>query len=134
MTAARRAVVEALVIGPHHTTVAEVLAAVRRHDPDAQESTVYRTLDRLVELEVVTPIETAGGATTFHLPSVAHHHLVCDRCGRVTGAAPDLLDEVAERLRSEHGFDLRADAVTLPGRCVDCAAPSPADVDRHRPH
>lgn len=128
VTEARRRVVEALVVGDgHHVTAPELVAAVRHLDADAQESTVYRTLDRLVAVGVLTPIETAGAATTFHFATAAHHHLVCDRCGRVTGAPPDLLDGVAERLSAEHGFVLRSDAVTLPGRCVDCSSPAPAD-------
>lgn len=130
VTAARRRVVEALVTGPHHhVTAPELLVSVREVDPHAQESTVYRTLERLVEIGALTPIETPGAATTYHLASVAHHHLVCDRCGRVVGAPADLLDEVAARLRAEHGFVLRPDAVTLPGRCVDCSDPAPPDAD-----
>ena len=129
MTAARRHVVEVLVaLDGHHVTAPELVAAVQAADPDAQASTVYRTIDRLVAHAILTPIETAGGATTFHFATAAHHHLVCDRCGRVQGAAPDLLADVAERLRRDHGFDLRADAVTLPGRCLDCEAP---DTDQH---
>lgn len=127
VTAARRHVVEVLVaLEGHHVTAPELVAAVRAADPDAQESTVYRTVDRLVAHEILTPIETAGGATTFHFSTAAHHHLVCERCGRVLGAAPDLLAEVADRLRREHGFELRADAVTLPGRCIDCDATRPS--------
>lgn len=130
VTDARRQVVEALVAADgHHITAPQVLDAVRRQDPAFHESTVYRTLDRLAELGVVTVIEVAGGPAVYHLPTRAHHHLVCDRCGRVVGASPDLLRTVADRLRAEYGFELRAEAVTLPGRCVGCEVPTgPAPV------
>jgi Fur family ferric uptake transcriptional regulator len=130
ITASRRRVVETLVSGGHHhVTAPGLVAAVRAVDPDAQESTVYRTLERLVEIGVLTPIEAPGAATTFHFASAAHHHLVCDSCGRVVGAPSDLLGAVAQRLRAEHGFVLRPDAVTLPGRCLDCTDPTPPDAD-----
>lgn len=115
--------VEALVGGPgHHLTAPQVLDALRRTDAQFHESSVYRTLDRLVEIGAVTRIDVSGGSTVYHLPARAHHHLVCDRCGRISGADPDLLSGVAEQVRRDQGFVLRDEAVTLPGRCHDCAS------------
>jgi len=132
VTASRVAVVEELVGSPtHHLTASELLESLRVHRPGFQESTVYRTLDRLVEVGAVTRIEVDGGPAVFHLASAAHHHVVCERCGRVVGVPASLLDAVAARLRRDHGFELRADAVTLPGRCVDCETEHPADVGGH---
>lgn len=138
MTRSRRLVVEALLGGlGHHVTAPEVVEAVRRVDPAFHESTVYRTLDRLTELGLVTRIEVAEGPAVFHLPRRAHHHLVCERCGRIVGASPELLAEVADRLAAEHGFVLRPEAVTLPGRCAACddgdvaAAGSPSSGHAH---
>ncbi len=115
--------VEALVGGPgHHLTAPQVLEAVRRIDGQFHESSVYRTLDRLVEIGAVTRIDVSGGSTVYHLPARAHHHLVCDGCGRISGADPDLLAAVADQVRRDQGFVLRDEAVTLPGLCGECAA------------
>ncbi|WP_426571800.1 Fur family transcriptional regulator [Aquihabitans sp. McL0605] len=123
VTLARKAVVDALVSVPgHHPTAPEVVERVRAVDPDFHESTVYRTLDTLADLGVVTRIEGAGGAVVHHLPEAAHHHLVCDQCGEVTGADPRLLSSVARKVLAEHGFVLRTEAITLPGRCAACTA------------
>jgi Fur family ferric uptake transcriptional regulator len=142
VTEPRRAVVHALVASTHHhVTVPALLQALRQVDPDVHESTVYRTLDRLADLGVVTPIEQPGGPTVYHLPERAHHHLVCEGCGRIVGASPDLLTSVGERLAAEHGFALRHEAVTLPGLCAECAGAAggrstwepggAASIDRH---
>ncbi|MCU1497467.1 MAG: fur [Acidimicrobiales bacterium] len=129
ITSARTLVVEVLVAGPnHHVTAPEVVDAVRAVDPAFHESTVYRTLERLEELGVVTRIEVTGGAAVYHLPMQAHHHLLCERCGRITGGDPRLLAEVAARLLADHGFVLRPQAVTLPGRCADCADRAAVDA------
>lgn len=123
ITQSRKLVVDVLVSGPsHHVTAPEVVEAVRAVDPDFHESTVYRTLDRLSDLGLVTRIEAVGGPAVYHLPEEAHHHLVCDRCGRIIGTEPGLLADVAARLARDHGFVLRPEAVTLPGHCADCAA------------
>lgn len=140
VTEPRRAVVEALVASiHHHVTAPDLLDTLRQADPEVHESTVYRTLDRLAELGVVTPIEQSGAAIVYHLPERAHHHLVCEECGQIVGASPDLLRSVGERLAADHGFELRHEAVTLPGRCAACAGASPPTgrsssavvVDRH---
>ena len=97
------------------------------HDPRFHESTVYRTLERLVEVGVVTRIEVDSGPSVYHLAVEApHHHLACERCGRVVGVPTDLVETLAEELRERFGFLLRADAVTFPGRCVDCLASTPS--------
>lgn len=113
--------IDELVNGPvHHVTAQDLVDRLRRRDPSFHESTVYRTLDRLVTLGEVTRIEVDGGAAVYHLAASAHHHVVCENCGRVVGIDPDVLEPLARRLRQEHGFELRSDAVTLPGRCVRC--------------
>lgn len=133
ITASRIAVIDAIVEGAdHHLTAVDLLVTLRRERTDFPESTVYRTLDRLVEVGALTRIEVDGGPAVYHLGTSAHHHVVCDRCGRIFGIGATLLDPVADRLRVDHGFVLRAEAVTLPGRCLDCEAHHPHDVGGHR--
>jgi Fe2+ or Zn2+ uptake regulation protein len=123
VTASRRAVIDAMVASrSHHMTAADVVDAVRADHPDFHESTVYRTLDRLTDLRVITRIQIGPGPAVFHLPVVAHHHLVCDRCGTVEEAPADVLDAVAVRVRREHGFILDPRASALHGLCASCRA------------
>lgn len=125
LTATRKAVVRALLgSGDHHLTAADVTRAVRDLDPEFQESTVYRTLDRLAELGIVDHVHIGHGAAVYHLTDAEHrhHHLVCDGCGRVIEVAPSLLDSVARRVEREHGFVLDAGHFALGGTCARCRA------------
>lgn len=123
ITRSRRLVIEALLDHhSHHVTAADVVMAIRRVDPDFYESTAYRTLDRLVELAVVDRVQLGPGAAVYHLPHRPHLHLVCDRCGVVTEADSDLLDGVAARVRSGHGFTLDPATSALSGTCPSCSA------------
>jgi len=129
LTGPRVAVVEALVASPgHHVTAGEVVEHLRRVDPGFHESTVYRSLERLVEAGLITRIEVDSGPAVYHLTTAPHHHVVCERCGRVTGVPADLLDGVAKKLLGAHSFELRTDAVTLPGRCIRCPEPASGPV------
>jgi Fur family ferric uptake transcriptional regulator len=121
VTRSRRAVIDALVRGPsHHMTAAEIVARIRADDPEFYESTVYRTLDRLLALGVVERVQLGAGGAVFHLPHVPHHHLVCQHCGEVFEIPAALLDDVAARIHAEHGFRLRPSASTLVGSCRRC--------------
>jgi Fur family ferric uptake transcriptional regulator len=123
VTRPRRIVIDAMLAAPeHHLTGPDVVAAVRRSHPDFYESTVYRTLDRLVELGAVERLHLGPGPAVFHLAAGhAHHHLVCDQCGAVVEIDGSLLGSLARRVRAEHGFVLRPEATTLGGRCASCA-------------
>jgi len=126
VTGPRRRVIEAMLASPsHHLTAAEVVSAVRVDDPDFYESTVYRTLDRLVELAVIDRVQLGPGATIFHLSHRPHRHLVCEHCGEVTEVPADLFDELAERVNAEHRFFLRSSASTLVGSCERCESSRP---------
>ncbi len=121
MTSARRTVVEAIVeSGRHHFTAPEVIDAVQRRSPGFPESTVYRTIDRLMELGVLTALPVSPGTTTLHLATEQHHHLVCRSCGSVSEADADLLDDVAMRLATRGSFLDRPSAATLHGVCSIC--------------
>jgi Fur family ferric uptake transcriptional regulator len=122
VTAPRRRVIEAMLAAPsHHLTAADIVEAVRETDPAFYESTVYRTLDRLVELSVVERVQIGQGAAIFHLPHRPHHHLVCECCGDVTEVSADLLDDLAGQVKAQHAFVLRPSASTLVGSCRRCA-------------
>jgi Fur family ferric uptake transcriptional regulator len=121
VTAPRRLVIETMVALPdHHLTAAEIVAAVREREPEFYVSTVYRTLDLLVDLAVVERVQLGPGAAIYHVPHRPHHHLLCEECGAVTEVSADLLDDLAERLDAEHRFTLRAQASTLVGVCARC--------------
>jgi Fur family ferric uptake transcriptional regulator len=123
MTRPRRLVINALLSGPgHHMTASDIVAAVRADDPEFYESTVYRTLDRLLELGVVERVQLGPGGAVFHLPHRPHHHLVCERCGNVIEIPAAVLDDLSTRIRAEHGFRLRPSASTLVGSCARCDA------------
>jgi Fur family ferric uptake transcriptional regulator len=93
-------------------------------DADAHRATVYRTLDRLEELGVVSHVHLGHGPSTFHLDHVEgrpHHHAVCSSCGAVVEVPTGALDALADGLRSEYGFELSSQHFALSGRCSSCA-------------
>lgn len=121
LTPARRTIVTALVEAGTHVTADELAATVQERLPDVHLSTIYRTLDRLEELGVIEHVHLGHGRAVYHLADERHHHLVCDRCGWVTGVPSDLFDDVATSVKKRYGFVLDPTHFSLGGLCRECA-------------
>jgi Fur family ferric uptake transcriptional regulator len=120
ITAARRAVVEALIgAGAEHITADEVASRVESIHPEVHRSTIYRTLDALEDLGVLNHVHLGHGPSTYHLTADTHLHAVCDVCGSVVELPPDALDGVARRL-ARKGFRLAPQHFAFAGRCRTC--------------
>ncbi|EFC82701.1 Fur family transcriptional regulator [Parafrankia sp. EUN1f] len=122
LTPQRQLVLEAVAkLG--HATPEAIVHEVRQTASAINISTVYRTLDLLEELELVSHAHLGHGAPTYHVTGVDPHvHLVCGSCGAVREISPDRLAAVVSELRSELGFVVDMAHLTLAGRCAECTA------------
>ena len=110
-----------------HATPDEVCGEVRRTARGVNISTVYRTLELLEGLGLVTHTHLGHGAPTYHPAEVDDHlHLVCLDCGGVTEADVALADPLVGRLAAAHGFDTDVQHFAIYGRCAACAAAAPS--------
>lgn len=121
VTSARRALLAALIGSDGHLTAEDLAESVRKLQPDVHLSTVYRALDALEALGVVDHVHLGHGRAIYHLADSAHHHLVCESCGRVVEIEPSVLAPLALRLRDDHGFSVRTRHFALVGLCSDCS-------------
>jgi len=104
-----------------HVTGAELVEACRTIDPATTPSTVYRTLDVLEDLGLVSHSHGREGREEFHVrPAGEHGHLVCSGCGRRWDLGAGELRPLAESLRAGRGFEVAVDHLTIEGRCPDC--------------
>ena len=120
VTPQRQLVLEA-VATLHHATPEEIAACVQRTAKGVNISTIYRTLELLDSLGLVTHTHLNHGAPTYHLASDANHvHLVCQDCGKVDEASPDTIRPLVSALDASHGFETNVTHLTVFGRCEDC--------------
>jgi Fur family ferric uptake transcriptional regulator len=122
LTAPRRAVIAALVADEDHVTADVLAARVAAALPEVHLSTVYRTLDALEQLGVVTHVHLGHGRAVYHLTQSLHHHAVCEACGVVVHLPDDVLAGVQRRLREEADFEVDPHHFALVGRCAACRA------------
>ena len=105
-----------------HATPEEIATTVRETASGVNISTVYRTLELLEELGLVTHAHLGHGAPTYHAATDDDHlHLVCRECGSVTETDVSTADALVHRLAEQHGFETDVAHFAIYGRCKGCA-------------
>jgi Fur family ferric uptake transcriptional regulator len=106
-----------------HATPEQIHHAVRERAAGVNITTVYRTLELLEELGLVTHTHLSHGSPTYHAAGEHQHvHLVCRNCGSIIEVEPSVLQPVTDRLYGERGFRVDVGHVALFGICADCEA------------
>jgi Fur family ferric uptake transcriptional regulator len=118
ITRQRTAVLEALRRAP------EPLSAKDIHEGLGHSvglATVYRALQGLVDAGRVDVFRRGTGEALFRLCNpVHHHHLVCDRCGRVVEIDTCEVELWASRVAHRHGFIITDHQADVFGVCAAC--------------
>jgi Fur family transcriptional regulator, ferric uptake regulator len=120
LTPQRTMVWDVLRASGGHMSAEEVCAQVQQQFPHVNMSTVYRTLELLVELHLVSETHLGPARRFFEVEEeVPHHHLVCEACGAVSHVHDEDLGGLHEALASGQGFS--AKQLTAFGRCALCS-------------
>jgi Fur family ferric uptake transcriptional regulator len=122
VTPQRQLVLEA-VTRLEHATPEEIYAEVRQTAVGLNVSTVYRTLELLEQIGLVTHTHLGHGAHRYHLAADAQHiHLVCRGCGGIIELDPAAVRPLVDALEAEHGFETDVGHLTVFGTCARCRA------------
>lgn len=104
-----------------HLTAAEILSEVKREYPYVDISTIYRTMNALKELHLVSETDLGSGEYSYEWRLAdPHHHLICRQCGAELSLDSTYLESMAERLLADHGFRAEMDHFAIFGVCQDC--------------
>ena len=121
LTPQRMMVLDAIENSGNHISAEEIYAQVAEKYPYVNISTVYRTLDLLKRLGLVTETDLGGGRLRYHPADKGHHHhLVCQECGRIIDLDESVLYPLKETLRREYKFDADLRHLGIFGHCAKC--------------
>lgn len=106
-----------------HGTPEEILADVQRTASGVNLSTIYRSLEVLEEVALVTHAHIGHGAPTYHsVDDLVHIHLVCDQCGAVQSVDAAIAGPFLDELLRTTGFVTDVSHVALHGECAACGS------------
>ena len=121
MTPQRMMIVDAIEHTENHISAEDIFRQVVAKYPNVNVSTVYRTLELLEKLGLVTKTEMGVGHIVYHpLEKGHHHHLICRECGNIINLDESVLAPLKESLQQNYQFTAELRHLGIMGLCADC--------------
>jgi Fur family ferric uptake transcriptional regulator len=120
---ARERIIEFLGREDCALSAVEIEDALREDGQRIGRASVYRVLELLVEHGLVERVTVGRDLCRYEraLPGGEHHHhLVCDKCGRLVAFDDPGLERAIHRVSERLGARVEHHDVTLRGACADC--------------
>jgi Fur family peroxide stress response transcriptional regulator len=121
LTPQRRAVLKVLLESRDHPSVDQIYEQVRQDFPMTSLATVYKTVALLKETGQVREISFGEGGNRYdgYDPSL-HPHLICVECKRIVDLELPSLDELAETVAHQMGYQILRHRFDFFGICPQC--------------
>ena len=121
LTPQRMMILSAIENSDDHISAEEIYTQVLAKYPHVNISTVYRTLELLKQLGLVTETDLGGGRVRYHPADKGHHHhLVCQKCGVIIGIDESTLARLQDVLLARYNFSASLRHVAIFGLCENC--------------
>ena len=93
---------------------------VRKEIPNISLGTVYRNLRLLAQAGEIRELEIPGNASRFDGSTSKHHHLICEKCGRVFDLDEAVDLKMETRIFKKTGFKVKRQYLKFIGLCSEC--------------
>ena len=131
VTAPRTVILEVLSHTAKHLSAEDIYLAVHSEYPNIGLTTVYRTLELLVQIGFVYKVDFGDGRARYELADGPkgighHHHLVCTGCGRVIdytefiNEEKEFLSQTEKGLTQKYHFTITHHLIQFYGLCDKC--------------
>jgi Fur family transcriptional regulator, ferric uptake regulator len=121
LTGARRAVVEIMAASQFSLNPTQVFFEAHQRYPRLGLVTVYRTLEKLEELNLIQRVHMKNGCHSYIAAAPGHQHiLICQKCARVEYFSGDDLTPLMETIGAQCGFIIQDHWLQLFGLCQAC--------------
>lgn len=110
-----------------HMTAEDIYDLVKEDCPEIGLATIYRTVQLLLEMQLVERISLDDGCARYEIGGIFdgeerhhHHHLICQTCGKIQPFRDDLLDELERYIEKNTGFHVLDHELMFYGQCKTC--------------
>ena len=120
-TPQRLAVLHVLHESSKYLSINDILEQTKHILPNTGLATIYRTLDVLVELGLVTRVHFQDGCHSYAFSDDSHaHQIVCTNCNKILDLEECPFDKYLEYLTEKTGFKIQNHFLQLFGECSEC--------------
>ena len=120
LTVQRRVIFEAAMERDDHPTADQIYDVVHTRIPGVSKTTVYRVLDKFVQMRLIRPLNHSGSSLRFDPKTHQHHHLVCVQCGHVADLEDHVLDSLPLTPNLPNDFSVTDYSIHFFGLCKEC--------------
>ncbi len=124
MTAQRRLLVGIIQDSPRHLDAATLLEIAKKHDPDIDRATVYRTIALLKDRGLIDELDLMHIEGEKHYYEAKtnrdHCHMACLRCGAIMEYASLSFEKLKKEMAKQSGFQIRVVRLEVGGYCKRC--------------
>lgn len=93
---------------------------VRKEIPNISLGTVYRNLNLLSRAGEIKELEIPGISSRFDGKASNHHHLICEKCGRIFDMDESVDPTIEARIAQKTGFKVKTQYLKFIGLCSKC--------------
>ncbi|MEA3289068.1 MAG: transcriptional repressor [Campylobacterota bacterium] len=122
-TEQRAVILQILLALDEHLSAEEVHEVVKEKYPDLNIgiATVYRTLNFLEEVELITSISFGKDGKKYESNDSSHHdHIICTECGKIVEFFDEEIEKKQEQIALKNGFKITDHNMQLYGICDKC--------------
>jgi Fe2+ or Zn2+ uptake regulation protein len=121
LTKPRLAVAEAVLQYTQPFSAEQLVANLSVGDEPIGRATVYRTLEILAAVDVLTRLIQPDGHPAYICDSIGHrHHIVCSQCGTAVAFTACPLDDLVPALVRDTSFQIHDHLLEVFGVCPSC--------------
>lgn len=122
LTQPRRTISKVFLQMDGHFEAQDILEEVRKVDGLISMTTVYRTLDLLVECGLVAESNFADKSKKFEVTfgKKHHDHLVCNKCQKIEEFHHPVIESLQNSVAQSRNFAIASHRLVLFGVCRDC--------------
>ncbi len=132
ITIPRQIILQILDESKEHLSAEDIYLKVHIIYPAIGLTTVYRTLDLLVNMGLIFKFDFGDGRARYELSRSSkepshHHHLVCTKCSRIIDYKEfadeelELLKKTEKELSKKYHFEIKNHAIQFYGLCDKCS-------------
>ncbi len=130
LTVPRKAIMDVLSKTDKHLSAEDVYMEVHKGYSNIGLTTVYRTLELLVQMGMVSKFDFGDKRARYELEEGSvkghHHHLICNKCKRIIDYTEfvdeeiDFLKRAEKGLSKRYGFKITNHLIRFYGLCDKC--------------
>lgn len=127
-TIQREVILETLYNSHEHLTPEALHQLIQKERPELKTgiATIYRTLSRLEESDMVTSLSFGAQGKKYELGAKDHHdHMICTKCGKITEFVDEEIEKRQHTIAEKFGFEMLDHSMQIYGICKKCQNTSP---------